>query len=575
MAPISDRPAPRTSDLSGTPASLGSPLIASPGPAQPSGSPVPPVPPGSPDPVVADGRPAWLFVVAWDLHYVGGVNQVVVNLHTQLRERGPCRPLVLVNDWADARLVHEEREGRETLRLRLRAPVGSGPWWKTLAAYGLGLPRLLRRLAALVRAERLRVVNVHYPSLGALNWVLLKRLGLFQGSLLLSFHGLDLAEVEHSRGATRRLWHRLLRAADGVTACSAALAARITTFEPRARVSAVHNGLDLEAFLRGARGAGLSGDLAEPGLAPPDAAGPDIGGQEINREGVNTQIVNTQGVHTGRTDGPADSDGAVSDCARDAAVPDPAVPSGVFRVQPAGAEPACEIRSGQAGSARSGRDGHADTDTGRGAGPAVLTASDAGPATAAGDGDPPGKLPAEYVFCAATFETKKGQDVLIAAFARVAADFPALHLVLAGRSDGTLPGLRAQAAREGLTGRVHFHADVPHARVGTLFARARLFCLPSRDEPFGIVLLEAGACRLPVVASRVGGVPEVITDGEHGLLVPPDDPAALAHALKTLLADPQMGGRLAAALHERVRTRFSWRRAVDEYLRLAGLPPAG
>ena len=551
MAPMSARPVP---DPSGTPASLGSPPITA--------------SPGAHGPAAADGRPAWLFVVAWDLHYVGGVNQVVVNLHAQLREHGPCRPLVLVNDWADARLVREEREGRETLRLRLRAPVGAGPWWKTLPAYGLGLPRLLGRLAALARAERLRVVNVHYPSLGALNWVLLKRLGLFRGALLLSFHGLDLAEVERSRGATRRLWHRLLRAADGVTACSAALAARITAFEPRARVCVVHNGLDLEAFLRGVQGVGLSGGPVESCLAPPDAAGPNIGGQEVNTQGVNTQSGNN-----GRTDGPADPDGAVNDCARDATVPDLAVPHGGVRVQPTGAGPARETRSKQAGSVHTGRGGHADT--GRGAGPAVVTAGDAIPATAAGDGDPPGVLPAEYVFCAATFETKKGQDVLIAAFARVAADFPALHLVLAGRSDGTLPGLRAQTAREGLAGRVHFHADVPHARVGTLFARARLFCLPSRDEPFGIVLLEAGACRLPVVASRVGGVPEVITDGEHGLLVPPDDPAALAHALKTLLADPQMGGRLAAALHERVRTRFSWRRAVDEYLRLAGLPPAG
>ena len=74
-----------------------------------------------------------------------------------------------------------------------------------------------------------------------------------------------------------------------------------------------------------------------------------------------------------------------------------------------------------------------------------------------------------------------------------------------------------------------------------LLSHATVFACPSLYEPLGIVNLEAMACGTAVVASRVGGIPEVVSDGETGLLVPPDDPAALAGALNALVGDP--GGR--------------------------------
>lgn len=113
--------------------------------------------------------------------------------------------------------------------------------------------------------------------------------------------------------------------------------------------------------------------------------------------------------------------------------------------------------------------------------------------------------------------------------------------------------------------------NVPHATVIGCLRKAAAFCLPSRIEPFGIAILEAGALRVPVVATRVGGIPEIVTDGITGRLVPADDVAALATALAELLASPQERDRLAENLHRRVRDEFTWQRACRQYLDAAGV----
>lgn len=176
----------------------------------------------------------------------------------------------------------------------------------------------------------------------------------------------------------------------------------------------------------------------------------------------------------------------------------------------------------------------------------------------------------EFVLSVATFEPKKGLDILLRAFAIVRRQRPDLALVLVGRSAGAEADLRALAGELGLAADVFFHADVPHARVGLYLDRARTFCLPSRSEPFGIAILEAGAYRLPVVASCVGGVPEIIIDGESGILVAPEEVDALAAALLRVLGDADLARKLGENLHRRVAGEFTWGRAYEGYRALLG-----
>jgi len=92
-----------------------------------------------------------------------------------------------------------------------------------------------------------------------------------------------------------------------------------------------------------------------------------------------------------------------------------------------------------------------------------------------------------------------------------------------------------------------------------------LFVLPSRSEGISLTLLEAMACGLPIVATRVGGTPEVVLDGETGLLVPPGDPVALAQAILRIGRDPERGLRMGQAGRGRVEQQFDIRRMVADY----------
>jgi glycosyltransferase involved in cell wall biosynthesis len=91
-----------------------------------------------------------------------------------------------------------------------------------------------------------------------------------------------------------------------------------------------------------------------------------------------------------------------------------------------------------------------------------------------------------------------------------------------------------------------------------------IFLLPSITEAFGYVLLEAGYARIPVVASRVGGIPEIIEHEVTGLLVPPRDVLAIRSALDQLMNSPSLRGKLGSALHEKVVNEFSSALVISE-----------
>ncbi len=176
---------------------------------------------------------------------------------------------------------------------------------------------------------------------------------------------------------------------------------------------------------------------------------------------------------------------------------------------------------------------------------------------------------------------EKGLPSLLEALPRVLEGFPDAHLTLVGEGEDE-PGLRALAHGLGLDEAVTFAGPCAHDEVPGFLADADLFVFPSLQEGLGIAALEAMAAGLPVVASSAGGIPEVVEDGETGLLVPPGDPAALAEAIRRILGDPPLAARLGAAGRRRAHERFSRERQIrltlevyERALRARGPAPTG
>jgi glycosyltransferase involved in cell wall biosynthesis len=159
------------------------------------------------------------------------------------------------------------------------------------------------------------------------------------------------------------------------------------------------------------------------------------------------------------------------------------------------------------------------------------------------------------------YEPKKGLAVFLAAAVRIAAAEPRARFVLAG--DGPArAALEDRAARPDLAGKVRFAGA--RRDVHRLLAAYDLFVQPSLWEGFGLTVLEAMAMARPVVATAVGGHPGIVRDGIDGVLVPPDDPGALATAVTGLLADPGRRARLGSAGRARALEEFPIDRLVDE-----------
>jgi starch synthase len=181
-----------------------------------------------------------------------------------------------------------------------------------------------------------------------------------------------------------------------------------------------------------------------------------------------------------------------------------------------------------------------------------------------------------YVIFVGRVTRQKGLPVLLRAAPGLDPD--AQLVLCAGRAD--TPELAAEV--DGLVGRLTatrsgvrlISGMLAKREVIQLLSHARVFACPSVYEPLGIVNLEAMACGAVVVASRVGGIPEVVADGETGLLVPPDDPDALADALNVVLRDPDLAAAMGALGRARAAAEFDWTaiaaQTVALYRELAG-----
>jgi glycosyltransferase involved in cell wall biosynthesis len=162
----------------------------------------------------------------------------------------------------------------------------------------------------------------------------------------------------------------------------------------------------------------------------------------------------------------------------------------------------------------------------------------------------------------------KGVDLLLKALPHVRGDYE-LTIVGAGNARARLDDL---CAKLGLDRKVRFEGWVNPQDLGDYYARAKLVAAPSRwPEPFGMIGLEAMHYGRPVVAFRVGGIPDWLEHGVTGLMAPEQDVRAFAAALEQLLSDPQLCSQLGQQAQERVRTKFCFENYLD---RLEGLMSA-
>jgi glycogen(starch) synthase len=381
-------------------------------------------------------EPSVLLVMPWSPDAIGGVSQVVINLHRVFARLGPLRPGLLIAAYPHRSVTSIETRALGTVDgFHLMPPGAPERRLRDTLAFLARLSTAQRRLRRHLRRNAVRAINIHYPSLSAVTLLLARGLYDRRVPVVLSVHGSDLNALRAAGWLDRQLWNFVARHCDAIVACSRALEAEARSAFPAAagKLHVILNGVDGAACRAAARAGSL----------PPELQG------------------------------------------------------------------------------------------------------------------------RRYLVCVGTFERKKGQDVLLAAFGRIAANVPDLHLALVGRTGVELPTLREAAAP--LQDRIHFFPDRDHASALAILSRATLLIHPARQEPFGLVILEAASLDVPVIASGVGGIPEIIEDGRSGRLVPPDDPAALAAAIAAALTDMGTMRRYAVELRNAAETRFSWESAAAAY----------
>jgi glycosyltransferase involved in cell wall biosynthesis len=175
----------------------------------------------------------------------------------------------------------------------------------------------------------------------------------------------------------------------------------------------------------------------------------------------------------------------------------------------------------------------------------------------------PADLPRPRIGYVGRLHEQKGVATLLCGFALLAGETPG-HLVIVGDGPEGVR-LRRLAARLRIADRTHFLGFVPHGRIPAILRDLDVLALPSQYEELGSVLVEAMYAGVPIVASEVGGIPELIVHRRSGLLVPPGSALRLAAAVRELIAGPEPAATLAARAHERVREQ-TWDKLVHQVL---------
>lgn len=181
--------------------------------------------------------------------------------------------------------------------------------------------------------------------------------------------------------------------------------------------------------------------------------------------------------------------------------------------------------------------------------------------------------PKKYVFCLSRIDTNKGHDLLLNAFALVKDTIKNVDLVIGGGSPNPKPrelGVFAKMdeiiEKNNMQNRVSKIGYVSDEMMGPLYQQSQLFVLPSLFEPFGMTTQEAMACGKAVIASKFGGIRNVITHGKDGMLVDSANPQEFADALIKLLSDDDKRNAMGLAARKLIEREFSWKAIADKFL---------
>lgn len=175
------------------------------------------------------------------------------------------------------------------------------------------------------------------------------------------------------------------------------------------------------------------------------------------------------------------------------------------------------------------------------------------------------KLPSKFILSVGTFEYKKGQDILIKAFAVIAEKFQDISLVLVGRTAYELVNYKQLAKKLFLEDKICFYENIPPEEMLYFYSKADLYVSSSREEPFGMVMLEAGALHVPVIASKTIGGLEIIAHNVDGKLVKINDVIELTEQITELLNDSQQSEFIASNLYKKAKYQFTWDKTLTKY----------
>ncbi len=182
-------------------------------------------------------------------------------------------------------------------------------------------------------------------------------------------------------------------------------------------------------------------------------------------------------------------------------------------------------------------------------------------------------LPEKYIFCLSRIDANKGHDLLLHAFDIVRRAVPDIHLVIGGgslnpeqREKDVLSGMKAIIANQGMVNRVHLTGYIPDELLVPYYRQAQFFVMPSLFEPFGMTVQEAMSCGKAVVASRLGGIREVISSGENGLLVDPSNEVEFADAMITLLGNDSLRTSIGEKGRRTICESYSWEAIAERHL---------